>query len=160
MRKKVFGRQLSRSRRAREALFKSLIKELILRGKIVTTFAKAKAIQADVDKIVVIVKKEGVAALRQISATLSADREQVARLVKNASTFTQRTSGFTRIVRLTPRKGDAASMARLEWTELVVDKAQVTSNKKEKSKEKTKNQRKQLVKKTAVRKAKKVTKAK
>lgn len=49
MNKKVFGRKLSRSRPAREALFAQLTRALILNGKIVTTKAKAKAIQGDVE---------------------------------------------------------------------------------------------------------------
>lgn len=119
MRKQVFGRHFSRSRKAREALFKSLIKTIILHGKIETTYAKAKAIQGDIDEMVGLAKKGGVSASREISSALSADRKMVAKLVLDATSFKERTSGFTRIVRLPARFGDAAQMARLEWTDQV-----------------------------------------
>lgn len=119
MRKQVFGRHFSRSRKAREALFKSLIKTIILHGKIETTYAKAKAIQGDIDEMVGLAKKGGVSAFREISSALSADRKMVAKLVGDATSFKERTSGFTRIVRLPARFGDAAQMARLEWTDQI-----------------------------------------
>ena len=121
MRKKVFGRQFSRSRKAREALFKSLIKEFVLRGRIETTYAKAKSVQGDIDKLALLARKGGVTASRQISAFLSTDRRFVAKLVKEASSFKERSSGFTRIIRLPARKGDSAQMARIEWTEAIIE---------------------------------------
>lgn len=119
MRKKVFGRHLSRSRKAREALFKSLVKEFILRGKMETTFAKAKSVQGDIDKMVLLARAGGVYASRQIGAFLSAHRNLVSKLVKEASSFKERSSGFTRIIRLPARRGDAAQMARIEWVDQI-----------------------------------------
>ena len=91
MKKKVFGRYFSRSRKAREALFKSLIKAFFLHGKMTTTLAKAKAIQGEIDKIVTLAKKEGMSKEREIAAKLSADRVQVRKITNEiATTFKER----------------------------------------------------------------------
>ena len=119
MRKKVFGRHFSRSRKAREALLKSLIRALILHGKIETSLAKAKAISGDIDGVVRLAKEGSVSALRQISAFVSADRKFVAKFVKDTASFGKRSSGYTRLTRLPRRLGDAAEMARIEWVDQV-----------------------------------------
>lgn len=136
MKKKVFGRYFSRSRKAREALFKSLIKAFFLHGKINTTLAKAKAIQAEIDKTVTLAKKEGISKEREISSKLSADRALVKKITSEIVTSLKgRTSGYTRIIKLGVRKGDAAEMARIEWVDQVV-KAEPARVKNEKGKEK------------------------
>jgi len=120
MRKMVFGRKLSRGRKAREALFRSLIKALIISGKINTTKAKAKAIQADIDKLITLAKKGTLSAERRVSAILGNNRA-LAQIVtqKISKAFASRTSGFTKITLLSRRKGDAAEMARIEWVEKI-----------------------------------------
>lgn len=118
MNKKVFGRKLSRSRPAREALFASLIRSLIINGKIETTKAKAKAVQGQVEKFVTLAKKANLADRRRILATLdNADDALKALYKKVVPAFPTRTSGFTRIISLPNRHGDNAQMARMEWTE-------------------------------------------
>lgn len=114
--KKVFGRKLSRSRPAREALFSGLMKAMATGDKIVTTKAKAKAIQGDLDKMVTLVKKNTLASRRQVLANFDNSKVATAALFKRvAELFNDRKSGFTRIVNLGPRKGDNAAMVRLEW---------------------------------------------
>lgn len=123
MRKMVFGRKLSRGRKGRTALFRSLVRALVLSGKITTTKARAKAIQGQIDKYVTHAKKGGVALRRKVLAEMGNDRETVDKLFgKIAPTFTGRKSGFTRITLLPRRKGDNAEMARLEWTEVIQEK--------------------------------------
>jgi large subunit ribosomal protein L17 len=146
MRKKVFGKQLSRGKKAREALFRSLLKAQIEYGKIVTTKAKAKAIQRDLEKLIILAKNNSLSAKRKISAWLGNDRKFVSKVVKEITPFFKdKKSGFTRIILLPPRRGDAAEMARIEWTEEIAskkketsDKRQVASNKQSKSKLKSK----------------------
>ena len=140
MRNKVFGRQLSRSRKSRRALIRSLIKALIGSGKITTTKAKAKAIQGQVDKLVTLGKKGTVSARRDVLAFLGNDRKTTDFFfMKQIPVFKDRTSGFTRIIVLPRRRGDNAEMATLEWMDKYVEvvKKEVTS-KKESKKEKTK----------------------
>lgn len=151
MRKMVFGRKLSRGRKSREALFRSLIKALIIYGKIETTKAKAKAIQGDIDKVVMLAKAGSLASGRRVSAFLGNDRKLTEILFgKIAKTFSARPSGFTRMTLLPSRKGDAAEMARLEWTEPIKEEQikkepgskKMTKGKEEGKKEKAKARKK------------------
>ena len=120
MNKKVFGRKLSRSRPAREALFASLTRALILNGKIVTTRAKAKAVQGSVEKMVTLAKKGNIAARRRVLSELDNKREATDILFREvAKAFSVRNSGFTRIISLPRRVGDNAQMVRMEWTEKI-----------------------------------------
>lgn len=122
MNKRVFGRKLSRSRPAREALFAQLTRALILNGKIVTTKAKAKAIQGDVERFVQLAKKGDLNSRRTVLASLDNAKMAVDALFKKvAPIFSGKKSGYTRIVLLPSRKGDNAKMVRIEWTEKIVE---------------------------------------
>lgn len=137
MNKKVFGRKLSRSRPAREALFASLAKALILNGKIETTRAKAKAVVPEVEKMVTLAKKADVNARRKVFGMLDNSKEAVKFLFDTvAKSFSSKNSGFTRIISLPRRHGDNAEMARLEWTEKVTveDKRNLKSGTKKEEK--------------------------
>lgn len=120
MNKKVFGRKLSRSRPAREALFSSLIGSMILNGKIVTTRAKAKAILGDLDHMVTLAKRADLTSRRKALSYLD-NVKSVTDILFNqiGPIFSGRTSGFTRLINLPKRKGDNAEMVRIEWTEKV-----------------------------------------
>jgi len=118
MNKRTFGTKLSRERSSRELLFVSLVENLVLRGKIKTTKAKAKAIIGLIDRLVVLAKKNTLASKRQILKRLKNNKEISTILWTDvAKTFANRPSGFTRIVPLVARKGDLAKMVRLEWTD-------------------------------------------
>ena len=142
MNKKVFGRKLSRSRPAREALFATLIRSMILHGKIVTTHAKAKAIQGDLEHMITLAKKADLSSRRRALSYLDNQRKVNDLLFQQIGPFFQtRQSGFTRITSLPARKGDNAKMARIEWTEKVelkeklkVKKEKVKTEKKVKAK--------------------------
>lgn len=147
MNKKVFGRKLSRSRPAREALFATLARSIILNGKMETTKAKAKAVQPDLEKFVTVAKKGGLAGMRRVLASLDNQRDAVDALYqKVAPSFITRTSGFTRIISLPRRKGDNAEMVRIEWTEKMVAEDKKKEEKSDKSK-KVKNKYKKAKKK-------------
>lgn len=148
MNKKVFGRKLSRSRPAREALFVTLARAMILSGKIVTTRAKAKAVQGNLEKFVTLAKKGDLSSRRRILANLDNSRETVEALFKKiAPAFAARTSGYTRLISLPTRKGDNAKMARIEWTEKVVMQEEKKKEAKEESKTAKKVDEKKTVKK-------------
>ena len=145
MNKKVFGRKLSRSRPAREALFASLTQSLILNGKIVTTRAKAKAVQGSVEKMVTLAKSGSLAARRNVMGALDNARGATDILFQRvAKAFASKTSGFTRIVSLPNRTGDNAQMVRMEWTERV----EVNEKKLEVSKKTEKTKAKEVKKET------------
>ena len=131
MKKRVFGRQLSRERDTRRALFRSLIRALVKHGKIKTTKAKAKAIQADIDKLVNLAKKDSISAKRRIFAILGNDKETTKKILKEVvPSFSDRSGGYTRIVPLPTRRGDAAQIVRFEWVkEIEVKKTKATKEK-------------------------------
>lgn len=152
MNKKVFGRKLSRSRPAREALFASLAKALIKNGKIETTRAKAKAVVPDVEKMVTLAKKAEVSGRRKVFAMLDNSKESTAVLFNAvAKAFSGKNSGFTRIVSLPRRHGDNAEMVRIEWTEKIEVSSQKPIAGKNAKKEVKKEEK--PVKKTVVKKA-------
>ena len=142
MNKKIFGRKLSRSRPAREALFSSLIRALILSGKIETTLAKAKAIQGQAEKMVTLAKGGLVSGRRKVLAGLDNDRKVCDLFFqKVAPSFAGRNSGFTRIIHLSARRGDSAQMVRIEWTEKIADREKGIDNKEKTKAEKTKTRK-------------------
>jgi large subunit ribosomal protein L17 len=131
MNKKVFGRKLSRSRPAREALFATLVRSMILSGKIETTMAKAKAVQGDLEHMITLAKKADLSSRRRALAYLDNQRKINDILFMQIGPFFKtRQSGFTRITSLPARRGDNAKMARIEWTE----KVEISSKKLEVSK--------------------------
>lgn len=132
MKKRVFGRQLSRERDTRRALFRSLIRALVKHGKIKTTKAKAKAIQADIDKLVNLAKKDSISAKRRVFAILGNDKETTKKLlIEVVPSFLDRSGGYTRIVPLPARRGDAAQIVRLEWVkEIKIKETKATKEKK------------------------------
>jgi len=88
----------------------------------VTTKAKAKAVQGEVEKFVTIAKKGSLSDRRRILATLdNADDALKALYQKVVPAFSVRTSGFTRIITLANRKGDNAKIVRMEWTEKIIE---------------------------------------
>ncbi len=117
MLKKVFGKKFSRNTNTRKALFRSLIRSLVRDGKIETTKAKAKAIQGDIDKLFKLVAKGDLAARRLALSKLGNDSGTVEKLFKMKNKTLKRKSGFTKITNLPNRKGDNASLARIEFME-------------------------------------------
>lgn len=118
MRKRVMGRQLSRESSSRQALFVSLMATFVRNGVMKTTISKAKAVQGDIDGLVVLAKKGNLSSQRKLMSLLRNDNKAVDALAKKAKdAFAKRNSGFTRILRLGPRLGDSAEMVRMEWVE-------------------------------------------
>jgi large subunit ribosomal protein L17 len=115
MRKNVFGRQFSRDTNERKSLFKSLISSLILDESIKTTLEKAKAIKGDVDKLINKAKK-GDERLATQFLQRSIGIQAMEKVIKDlAPRLNDRTSGYTRIIKLGRRFSDNAPMAIMEW---------------------------------------------
>lgn len=136
MKKNVFGRRFKRDIKERKALFKSLMSSLILRERIKTTEAKAKAIKGDVDKLITTVKKNEDFARRFLTKSLSP--EALEKLIRKVvPRFKNRQSGYTRIIRLGKRVSDHAPMVIMEWVEKeVIGEAEKEAPKKAKIKRK------------------------
>ena len=113
MRKRKKGRKLSRKRDQRKALFKALASALILNEKIKTTEAKAKEIAGLVEKFITQAKKEGLSTRRRLARFFS---PKIVKKLMNeiAPRYKDRPGGYTRIIKLGPRKSDGAKMAIIE----------------------------------------------
>lgn len=130
MRHRKSGKKLNRRTSQRKALFRSLISSLFLKEEIKTTLSKAKAIKGLVDRLVSKAKKGSLHNQRLIHAFLQ-NKRATKKLVKDiAPRFEKRVSGFSRIIRLGSRRGDAAEMVKIE----LVEKKEKEKKKAEKSK--------------------------
>jgi large subunit ribosomal protein L17 len=117
MRHSVFGRKFSRTKNERRRLFAGLVRDLLIRDRITTTVAKAKAVQPIIEKLITKAKKGTDAHKRQVVAVLT-DRPLTEALFEQAKTrFSSRTSGFTRIIKVGRRLGDATNTAMLSFVD-------------------------------------------
>jgi len=113
MRKRKKGRKLSRKRNQRKALLKILASALILKEKIKTTEAKAKEISRFTEKQISRAKIGNLASRRLLSNFFSP--QIVKKLVDEVGPrYKERPGGYTRIIKLGPRKSDGARMAIIE----------------------------------------------
>ncbi len=136
MRHKVFGRKLSRDTKARKALLKNVAASLVIYGRLTTTLAKAKFAAPYIEKLVTLAKKNRLSSNRWLAQTLP--RDAFAKMVQELGPgFASRQGGYTRIIRLSTRRGDSAPMARLEFVEWDKSKA-IAQNAKPKKKIETK----------------------
>jgi len=113
MRKLKQGRKLSRKRDQRKALLKSLASAVFLHNKIKTTEAKAKEASSFVEKCITRAKKGDLSSRRILAKYFSKDLNK--KLVDEiAPKYKDRKGGYTRIIKLGPRKSDGAKMAIIE----------------------------------------------
>ena len=130
MRHRRSGRKLSRSSAHRDALFMNLAAALITHGRIRTTEAKAKSLRPYVERLVTKARVDNLHNRRTVMRTLrmhdketarkAGEKTVVQRLFEEiAPRFVDRPGGYTRIVKLGSRPGDAAPMAFIEWVDFV-----------------------------------------
>lgn len=113
MRNLIKGRKFHREKAQREAMFKTMATSLILKEKIKTGEAKAKDLSVYVEKKITRAKKGDLAATRYLAKFFCP--RAVSKLVKEiAPKYKDRSGGYTRIVKLAPRKTDGAKMAIIE----------------------------------------------
>ena len=108
-------KKFGRSTEHRQMLMKSLVTNLILAESIKTTLPKAKEARKDADKIVTVAKKGDLAARRLAASRLTEPKAVQKLFEKIAPAMKDRKGGYTRIIKLGTRKGDAAEMCILQW---------------------------------------------
>ena len=114
MKKRKKGRKLSRKRDQRWALLRNLATALILKEKIKTTEAKAKEVKVVVEKFVTRAKKADLASRKRLGQFFSP--KVVKKLIDEiAPKYQTRKGGYTRMIKLGPRKTDGAKMAFIEF---------------------------------------------
>ena len=126
MRHRKAGKKLNRDRDDRRRLRVALTREMIEHERIKTTRAKAEFVRGTVEKLITLAKRglahenpmRGVHARKIAASRLNNDRVLVQKLFDNiAPRYTERPGGYTRILKLGPRKGDAADMVILEFVD-------------------------------------------
>ena len=116
-------RTLSRKSFQRKALLRDLITDLILNGRIETTLAKAKELKRLADKMVTLGKKNTLASRRQAAELIRFETDEEGKYALQklfdeiAPKFANRNGGYTRVLKLGPRRGDATEMALVEFVE-------------------------------------------
>ena len=123
MRHRKSGRKLGRDSAQRRALHAGLAGALIEHGRIRTTEAKAKEVRPIVEEMITLGKRGDVAAHRQAVAFLRSKPVAHKLFAEVAPRFAERPGGYTRVVKIGPRQGDAAPMAYLELVDYVPERA-------------------------------------
>lgn len=118
-------RKLGRRTDHRQAMLKNLVSSLFINGRITTTVTRAKDAQRLAEKMITLAKKGTLAGNRQVSSRLYSNAVARKLVEEIAPKFADREGGYTRVLKLGPRRGDGAEMAILELVDegLVVKKA-------------------------------------
>jgi large subunit ribosomal protein L17 len=112
---RIDGRKLGRKMGPRLALFKNLTVSVLRYERVRTTEAKAKEVQGRVEKAITLAKRGGLPARRAVVSQFPNEPLVVTKLFDEiAPKYADRTSGFTRIVKIGPRSGDAAEIVQIE----------------------------------------------
>ena len=112
---RIDGRKLGRKMGPRLSLFRNLTVAVIRHERVKTTEAKAKEIQGRVERAITIAKRGDLAARRTIVSEFPNEPLVIKKLFDEiAPKYAERSSGFTRIVRIGQRQGDAAEIVQIE----------------------------------------------
>lgn len=124
MRHSVAGYKLGRTKSARIALRRNLIKQFFTHERIQTTKAKAAAIRGDAERLITLARNsangtaEQKVSARRLAVSRLGDNQIIKRLFDEiAPRFANRNGGYTRVIKLGPRLGDSAEMVVLELVE-------------------------------------------
>ena len=112
---RIGGRKLSRKTGPRLALYKNLTVSVLRYERVQTTEAKAKEVRGQVERMISLAKRGDLAARRAVIAQLPNEPLVVNKLFDEiAPKYADRTSGYTRIVKIGARRGDAAPIVQIE----------------------------------------------
>ncbi len=126
MKHRVAGRKLGRTSMHRTALLRNLSTELFRHERIRTTLMKAKELRPFAEKLITLSKRETLHARRLVLRDIH-DKDVVSKMFDTISSrFAQRPGGYTRIIKLGPRRGDNAEMALIELIGAEVGKKAAT----------------------------------
>jgi large subunit ribosomal protein L17 len=115
MRHRRTRHKLSRDTAHRRSLLRNLSRDLIEHERIKTSQAKAKAVKPQVEKLITLAKRGDLHARRRALSTLGQDRFVVHKLFEEiAPRYSERPGGYTRIVKLGPRRSDSTEMVFIE----------------------------------------------
>jgi large subunit ribosomal protein L17 len=136
MRHQLSGRQLSRNSSHRKALMRNMCAALIRAETIQTTLPKAKELRRVVEPLITLGKSDSLPGRRRAFVTLRDDALVVKLFEDIGPRFKSRAGGYTRILKMGPRPGDAAPMALMQLVESEAAPAAPAGDKPEKKKKK------------------------
>lgn len=146
MRHRIKVKKLNRSTKQRKALFRGLIISLVKHEEIETTQAKAKAVRGIFDKLITKSKVGSLHARRLIQGMIQ-DSDATNKLVDDlGARYKEINGGYTRIIKIAPRKGDNAPMVLLSLTKKKKEDKSKTSKKSAKTRLTNKPSRKKALK--------------
>jgi large subunit ribosomal protein L17 len=112
---RIGGRKLGRRRGPRLSLYRNLTVSILRYERVKTTEAKAKEVRGRVERMITLAKRGDLAARRAVVSEFPNEPLVVTKLFDEiAPKYADRTSGFTRIVRIGQRQGDAAEIVQIE----------------------------------------------
>ena len=108
------NRKLGRPSDQRRAMLRAMTTYLLENGQIKTTYARAKEVAPMAEKMITLAKKNNLAAYRQVLSYVT--KEDVAKKLFDeiAPNYAERNGGYTRVLKMGPRRGDAAEMAIIQ----------------------------------------------
>ena len=115
MRHGMANRKLGRTSAHRAALFRNQLASLIDKERIITTLPKAKELRPQIERLVTLSKSDSVHNRRQAERVVAEDALIAKLFATLGPRFAERPGGYTRIIKLGTRRGDAAEMAILEF---------------------------------------------
>ena len=128
MRHNKAGRRLGRKTSHREAMFRNMVTSLLDHGKITTTDAKAKEIRVVAERMITLGKRGDLHAMR-MAASVIREKSVVSKLFSTiAPRYKDRLGGYTRIIKLGIRQGDAAPVSLIELVEEEIKPGKATLN--------------------------------
>ena len=107
-------RKLGRPTDIRMSMLKGLVTYLLVNGRLETTVYRAKEVRALTDKMITLGKKNTLAAKRQALAFITKEEVVVKLFNEIAPSYADRNGGYTRVLKIGPRRGDGAEMAIIE----------------------------------------------
>lgn len=109
-------RKFGREKNQRNALMKGLVLSMIAHGKVETTLAKARELRPVIEKLITIAKKGDLSARRILAKRIYGKGSEAKKLVDEiAPKYKDRNGGYTRIVKMSQRQGDASQTAIIEF---------------------------------------------
>ena len=107
-------RKLGRTTDSRKAMMRAMVTYLLENGKIETTVTRAKDVRSMAEKMITLAKKNNLASYRQVLSYIT--KEDVAKKLFDeiGPKYADRNGGYTRVLKMGPRRGDAAEMAIIQ----------------------------------------------
>lgn len=108
------NRKLGKTSDQRRAMLRAMTTYLLENGQIKTTYARAKEVAPIAEKMITLAKKNNLASYRQVLSYIT--KEDVAKKLFNeiGPKYADRNGGYTRVLKMGPRRGDAAEMAIIQ----------------------------------------------